>query len=536
MDRLLDTVERVGNKVPHPVLMFSYLIIGVIVLSALLSLLGVSVTEQIAVPAPQEVTPDFYEDTYEYTLSGIGSEDVEFEIKEQTITINSLLSIDGIRFLFTSFVPNFQGFGALAVTLIAMMGAGAAEVAGLMAALIRMLVRVAPRALIAYLIVFIGALASVASDAGYLILIPLGGAAFLAVGRHPIAGLAAGFGGVAAAFMANLIPTPTDAMLFEITNEAIALTGGAPISITADYFFQAASTIFLTLVIGFVIVRVVEPRLGKYDPSQAGDPAQAAAADEIDPALEARGLRRAGIAFLGVLAVVLLATLPPGAPLRDPATGAIIGQTPFMSSLLFIVMLCFFIPGIAFGSAVGKYKGPNDVIAAVVKTFAGLGGLIFMLLMISQFIAYFNYSNLPSFIATVLAEWLGQAGIPAIPLLIGFVLVIVLLDFIIPGSLAKWAIFAPIFVPLFIRLGVPAQTVFAAYRVGDSPINTLTPLMVYFPVIVAFAQRYQKTAGVGSLVALMLPVAGVVLVAWLLFLIAWFLLGIPLGPGYPVSM
>ncbi|MCB0022019.1 MAG: AbgT family transporter [Caldilinea sp.] len=536
MDRLLDTVERVGNKVPHPVLMFSYLIIGVIVLSALLSLLGVSVTEQIAVPAPQEVTPDFYEDTYEYTLSGIGSEDVEFEIKEQTITINSLLSIDGIRFLFTSFVPNFQGFGALAVTLIAMMGAGAAEVAGLMAALIRMLVRVAPRALIAYLIVFIGALASVASDAGYLILIPLGGAAFLAVGRHPIAGLAAGFGGVAAAFMANLIPTPTDAMLFEITNEAIALTGGAPISITADYFFQAASTIFLTLIIGFVIVRVVEPRLGKYDPSQAGDPAQAAAADEIDPALEARGLRRAGIAFLGVLAVVLLATLPPGAPLRDPATGAIIGQTPFMSSLLFIVMLCFFIPGIAFGSAVGKYKGPNDVIAAVVKTFAGLGGLIFMLLMISQFIAYFNYSNLPSFIATVLAEWLGQAGIPAIPLLIGFVLVIVLLDFIIPGSLAKWAIFAPIFVPLFIRLGVPAQTVFAAYRVGDSPINTLTPLMVYFPVIVAFAQRYQKTAGVGSLVALMLPVAGVVLVAWLLFLIAWFLLGIPLGPGYPVSM
>ncbi|MCB9125230.1 MAG: AbgT family transporter, partial [Caldilineaceae bacterium] len=343
MDRLLDTVERVGNKVPHPVLMFSYLIIGVIVLSALLSLLGVSVTEQIAVPAPQEVTPDFYEDTYEYTLSGIGSEDVEFEIKEQTITINSLLSIDGIRFLFTSFVPNFQGFGALAVTLIAMMGAGAAEVAGLMAALIRMLVRVAPRALIAYLIVFIGALASVASDAGYLILIPLGGAAFLAVGRHPIAGLAAGFGGVAAAFMANLIPTPTDAMLFEITNEAIALTGGAPISITADYFFQAASTIFLTLIIGFVIVRVVEPRLGKYDPSQAGDPAQAAAADEIDPALEARGLRRAGIAFLGVLAVVLLATLPPGAPLRDPATGAIIGQTPFMSSLLFIVMLCFFI-------------------------------------------------------------------------------------------------------------------------------------------------------------------------------------------------
>ena len=330
MDRLLNTVERVGNKVPHPVLMFFYLILGVIVLSAVLSLLGVSVTELIAVPVPVEVTPDFYEDLSEYSLSGVGTEDVKYEIKEQTIAIESLLSIDGIRFLFTSFVSNFQGFGVLAVTLIAMMGAGAAEVAGLMAALIRKLVKVAPAASIAYLIVFVGVLSSVASDAGYLILIPLGAAAFLAVGRHPIAGLAAGFGGVAAAFMANLIPTPNDAMLFEITNEAIGLTGGAPISITADYFFQAASSLLLALVIGFVIVRVVEPRLGKYDPAQAGDPAQAAAAGEIDPALEARGLRRAGLAFLVVLGIVLLATLPPGAPLRDPETGSIIGQTPFM--------------------------------------------------------------------------------------------------------------------------------------------------------------------------------------------------------------
>ena len=536
MDKLLNTVERVGNKVPHPVLMFSYLIVGVIVLSAILSLLGVSVTEPVAVPVSVPVTPDFYEDVSEYSLSGAGTEDVDYEIKEQTTSIESLLSIEGIRFLFTSFVPNFQGFGALAVTLIAMMGAGAAEVAGLMAALIRKLVKVAPRSLIVYLIILVGVLSSVASDAGYLILIPLGAAAFLAVGRHPIAGLAAGFGGVAAVFMANVIPTPSDAMLIEITNEAIALTGGAPISITADYFFQAASAILMTVVVGVVIVKVVEPRLGKYDPSEAGDPEQAAATEELDPAVEARGLRRAGLAFLVVLGIVLLATVPPGAPLRDPVTGSIIGQTPFMGSLLFIVMLCFLVPGIAYGTATGKYKGPNDVIAAVVKTFSGLAGLIFMLLMISQFIAYFNYSNMPSVLATALAGWLGDAGISAIPLLVGFVLVIVLLDFIIPGSLPKWAIFAPIFVPLFIQLNVPAQTVFAAYRIGDSPINTLTPLMVYFPVIVAFAQRYQKNSGVGSLVALMLPVAVAVLISWLCFLILWFVLGIPLGPGYPVRL
>ena len=534
MDKMLNTVERVGNKVPHPVLMFSYLIVGVIVLSAILSLLGVSVTEQIAVPVPVPVTPDFYEDVSEYTVSGAGTEDVDYEIKEQTVAIESLLSIEGIRFLFTSFVPNFQGFGALAVTLIAMMGAGAAEVAGLMAALIRKLVKVAPRSMIVYLIVLIGVISSVASDAGYLILIPLGAAAFLTVGRHPIAGLAAGFGGVAAVFMANLIPTPTDAMLIEITNEAIALTGGTAISITADFYFQAVAAILMTLVVGVVIVKVVEPRLGKYDPSEAGDPEQAAATQELDPDVEARGLRRAGWAFVAVLGIVLFATVPPGAPLRDPVTGSIIGQTPFMGSLLFIVMLSFFVPGIAYGTATGKFKSPNDVIAAVVKTFSGLAGLIFMLLMISQFIAYFNFSNIPSVLATALAGWLGQAGISAIPLLIGFVLVIVLLDFVIPGTLPKWAIFAPIFVPLFIQLNVPAQTVFAAYRVGDSPINTLTPLMVYFPVIVAFAQRYKKSSGVGSLVALMLPVATAVLIAWLILLILWFVLGIPLGPGYPV--
>ena len=291
----------------------------------------------------------------------------------------------------------------------------------------------------------------------------------------------------------------------------------------------------MTIVAGFITVRIVEPRLGKYNPADAGDE-DAAPAEDIDPKLDGRGLRNAGLALLGVLAVVLLCTLPPGAPLRDPQTGQIIGQTPFMASLLFIIMLCFLIPGIAYGASVRKYKHANDVIAAIVKTFAGLGGLILTLLMISQFIAYFNYSQMPNVIAVALADGLSAAGIGAIPLLIGFVVVIVVLDLIMPGSLAKWAIFAPIFVPLFVRLGVPAQTLFAAYRVADSPMNTLTPLMVYFPVIVTFAQRYDRKFGVGSLVALMLPYAVAMLIVWVILLLLWFVLGIPLGPGYPVRL
>ena len=351
MDKLLDGVERVGNKVPHPVLMFAYLILLIIVLSSILGWLGVSVTEEIAVPLAVPATPNYYEDLSQPSV-GLPpfAEVTDYEIQKTTIAIRPILSVEGIRWMFTSFVPTFQGFGALAITLIALLGAGAAEQGGLMAALIRKIVKVAPAALLAFLIVFVGALSSVASDAGYLILIPLSAVAFLAVGRHPIAGLAAGFAGVAAIFMANLIVTPTDAMLFEITNESLGLIGQAPISITADYFFQIVSTIVMTIVAGFITVKVVEPRLGKYNPMDAGE-AGPVVAEEVDPALDSRGLRNAGLALLGVLAVVALCTLPPGAPLRDPQTGDIIGQTPFMASLLFIIMLCFLVPGIAYGAA-----------------------------------------------------------------------------------------------------------------------------------------------------------------------------------------
>jgi aminobenzoyl-glutamate transport protein len=216
-------------------------------------------------------------------------------------------------------------------------------------------------------------------------------------------------------------------------------------------------------------------------------------------------------------------------------TGEVIGNTPFMDSLLFIIAMAFLLSGIAYGRGARTFTGSNDVIAAVTTTFAGLGGLVFMLLMISQFIAYFNYSNLPTVISVALAELLQAAGIGALPLLIGMILVILLLDIILPGLIPKWAIFAPVFIPLFLQLGVPPQTGLAAYRIGDSPLNTVTPLMVYLPFMVTIAQRYQKDAGIGTVIALMIPYVVILAAVWILLFVVWFVLGLPLGPGYPVQ-
>jgi aminobenzoyl-glutamate transport protein len=253
------------------------------------------------------------------------------------------------------------------------------------------------------------------------------------------------------------------------------------------------------------------------------------------PAGEPRGLRFASIGVLVALAVVVLLTVLPDAPLRNPETGSIFNDSPLMDSLIFIITMVFLVAGICYGVGAGTIRSSVDVINGIVKTFSGLAGLVFLLLLISQFIAYFNFSNMPTVAAVAMADLLESADIGALWLLIGFILVIVVLDVIIPGALPKWAIFAPIFVPLFLRLDVAPQTVLAAYRLGDSPANVITPLMVYLPFIVLVAQRYRKDAGIGTIISLMIPYTIIVLVLWLALFVAWFLLGIPLGPGYPVE-
>jgi aminobenzoyl-glutamate transport protein len=374
---------------------------------------------------------------------------------------------------------------------------------------------------------------SVASDAGYLVLIPLGAVAFRSVGRNPLAGIAAAFAGVAAGFGVNFLITPLDGVLTEITNDASALVDpGAEIDLAANLYFGIVSALFVTVVLTFITTRFVEGRIGPWNPADAGEMPEEA--DEADPAGEARGLRYAMWATLAAIVVIALLTAIPGAPLQDPETGRVIGDSPFMDSLIVIIALIFLVAGLAYGHGAGTLRGSQQILASITKSWAGLASLLFLFLLIAQFIAYFNYSNMAQVAAVKLGDLLERADIGAVWLLLGFIVVTMVVDIIMPAAIAKWAILAPIFIPLLIRLDVTPQTVLAAYRVGDSPLNVVTPLMAYFPLIVVFVRRYQRSAGIGTVVSLMLPYVIVLSVAWTLLFVVWYLIGIPLGPGSPV--
>lgn len=531
--RALAWIERNGNKVPNPAILFLGLCIGVIVLSQVLDWIGVSITS--------EVVDTGGGDAVGQSLNGVSSlpydnAPEQYEVVTETFSVRGLLTVDGIRFMFTSFVPNFLGFTAIGVILVAMIGVGVAELSGLVGGLIRKLVAISTAASLTFIIVFVGIVSSIAADAGYLVLIPLAATAFLSVGRNPLAGIAAGFGAVSAAFGVNILIVPADAVITDITNEAAALVDPTTrIDLVSNLYFGAACTIFLTIVIALVTTKIVEPRLGRWDRSLADEEELAREEGEaVDAALEAKGLRWAGIAVLVVLAVVALLTLPSGAPLRNPETGDIIGDSPFMSSLIVIISAAFLVAGIAYGRVVGTIRGSDDVLGMITRSWASLVSLLFLFLLIAQFIAYFDFSNMAQVAAVWLGDILEELDLGDLWLLLGVMVVTILVNFLIPAKIAKWAILAPIFVPLMLRLGIEPQTVLAAYRVGDSPTNVLTPLMPYFALMVVFAQRYQRDAGIGTVIALMIPYTLVLTVAWTLFFVAWYLIGIPLGPGWPV--
>lgn len=541
MERMLDGIERVGNKVPHPAMLFVYLIVGVIVLSQILFFLNVKATYEVVAPPPQAVQESYYGggSTKPNEVAPTQQQPAkDYKVKKETTKVAGLLTGGGVRFIFTSFVKNFQDFSALTLILVVMIGVGLAEEAGLIAALVRRLVAVSPPSTLAFIIVLIGVVSSIASDAGYLVLIPLGAAAYLSVGRNPLAGMAAGFAGVSAGFGVNLLITPTDTVLTEITNEAIHLVDPhKSVALTANLYFGIASTILVAVVGALITTRIVERQLGKYDPREAGEAvADEGEAEKVAPEAEARGLRWALWGLVGVVIVIALLTVFPGAPLRNPETGSVIGDSPFMDSLVFMITVIFFVCGFAFARGAGTIKGSTAVINAITKQWATLAGLLLLFLLIATFLAYFNYSHIPAVLAVKLGDLVEHANIGAIWLLILFIVVTAIIDLILTGAIGQWAIFAPIFIPLFLRLNVSPATVLAAYRTADSPFNVITPAMAYFPLIVIFAQRYRKSAGIGTVISMMLPYALILIVVWSVFFIAWYLLGIPLGPGAPVHL
>jgi aminobenzoyl-glutamate transport protein len=390
MQKVLDVVEKVGNKVPHPAVIFLVLIAIVVIFSHVLYLAGASVSTEVIVPE-EHPTPEKSLDAYPY------AEELSKPHKPvmKTTAVQSLLTADGLRFMYVSLIPSFMSFTGLGLIIVAMIGVGVAEEAGLVGALIRKLVILSPRWALVYVLALVGILSSVAADAGYLVLIPLAGAAFLSVGRHPLAGLALGFASVAAAFTVNMLIKPLDAILVEFTNDAIHMVKPeVSIGLASNLWFSFVSVPFLTVLIAFITERMIERRLGAYKPEESAEegdkPAEEGAGLSAD---ELRGLRWAGYGLLGVVVLFALLTLLPGAPLQDPnnpGIAGLIGNSPFMNGLIALIMVLFLVTGAAYGLGSKKMKSFTDVIKAIEKAMSGLGSLIFLFFILSQFVAYFS--------------------------------------------------------------------------------------------------------------------------------------------------
>ncbi len=503
--QFLNLIEVVGNRLPHPILLFGILSLLVVILSALFSAIGLSAT---------------------------GTAIVDGEVQETTVGVISLLSPDGLEYMLTTVVTNFTSYAPLGVVLVAMLGVGVAEQSGLISVLLKGTVRFTPKALITPVIIFLGVMSNVASDVGYVVLIPLGAMVFRAYGRHPIAGLAAAFFGVSGGFSANLLVGSVDALLAGITQEAAKIVDpNYVVNVLGNYFFMFVST-FLVIIVGTIITdKLVEPRLGAY---------QADSEIEEDHSLreitesDKKGIIAAAIAAGVFLLVLAVAAIPENSFLRNE-NGEIIGTptSPLIGSIVVIIMLGFFIPAIAFGKASGSMskKSGNTVCNAMGKTMSSLGDYVALSFIAAQFIAYFNYSNIGNILAINGASFFSSVNIGLVPLIVMFVLFTAFINLFIGSASAKWNIMAPVFVPMFMLLGYSPELAQLAYRVGDSSTNIITPLLSYFVIIVVFAQKYDKKAGIGTLVSTMLPYSLSLLLIWIVMLVAWLLLGIPIGPG-----
>ena len=502
-NRWLNGIEAVGNRLPHPIALFALFALAIVLVSALCAALGVSATGEL--------------------ISG-------GELQETTVTAVSLLTRDGLSYIFSSAVTNFTTYAPLGMVLVAMLGVGVAEQSGLINALLKRTVQITPKSLITPMVVFLGVMSNIASDAGYVILIPLGAMIFRAYGRHPMAGLAAAFCGVSGGFSANLLVGTLDPLLVGITQTAVSIIDADyHVSVMGNYYFLAVSTLLITLVGTFVTDKIVEPRLEAFDGQVHSEEDQSLTTITDE---EKKGLKRAGLVALAFVALVVIACIPQNSFFRN-VNGELLGRpnSPLIDGVVLLISLLFFLPAVAFGKTVGTFPKSKDVCDAMSKSMATMGGFLALAFVSAQFINYFNYTKLGTIIAINGANFFRSINIGMIPLMIIFVLFSAVMNLFMGSASAKWNILAPVFVPMFMLLGYSPELCQLAYRIGDSTTNIITPMMTYFAVIVVFAQRYDKKAGIGTITATMLPYSVAFLASWTIMLIIWLALGMPIGPG-----
>ncbi len=522
----LGWVERSGNKLPDLVFIFFYLIIVLVLISIVSSALGLTAEH------PTQVNAD-------------GSPKLEKAI--------SLLSPDNIQRLWVEMPKTFTHFHPLGYVLVVMLGAGVAERSGLFSSAIRGAVRNAPKFLLTPLVAFVAMLSNHAADAGYVVMIPLAAILFASAGRHPLAGIAAAFAGVSGGFSANIAPGQLDALLFGITESAYDISNidaGWSINIAGNMYFIIALLFIYLPIIWFVTDKIIEPRLGKWKP----DEQQAKSYGNEDQPLtsdQRKGLRYSGLAALAVCALWAFMTLGPGTPLYlTNADFAAMGETPqeiakmewydrlkpFFQSLVAGFMILFLAAGWAYGAGAKTINNHKDLVAMMAEAMKDMGYYLVLAFAAAHFVAMFGWSNLGLITAVHGAGAIQNSGLP-LPAVLGMiVLFAALLNLFVGSASAKWALLAPVLVPMLMLLGISPDGATAAYRVGDGATNIITPLMVYFPLILVFARRWQKDYGLGSLTAMMIPYSVWLLISGVILMMIWIFLGLDLGPGAPAHI
>ena len=490
--RMLNRTERIGNALPHPATLFALFALGALVFSAIGSYLGWEVIH----PGTKEIVRPV-----------------------------NLLSHDGIHRILLEMVDNFTGFAPLGIVLVAMLGIGIAEESGLINAIIRMLVLNSPKHLLTFVVVFSGILSNVASDVGYVLLIPLAGVIFMAVGRNPVAGMAAAFAGVSGGFSANLVLGTVDPLLAGLSEEAaVILDPSYKVNPTANYYFMVASTFVIAFAGTIVTEKVVEPRLGKYTGKfEVKDNSF----DKLSK-IEKRGLLMALLTFIVIFIITLIGLIPSDGFFRGSDGGLL--TSPLIKGVVAMLFITAGSMGLAYGFSTGTFKNDSDVMKGMASSMKSLATYIVLVFFAAQFVAYFKWSNLGIILAVNGANLLISSDIGLIPLMILFIILAGTINMLMGSASAKWAILAPIFIPMFMIMGYSPELSQVVYRIGDSVTNVISPMMSFFALIIAFVQKYDPKAGIGTIIATMVPYSIVFFVFWVLLLVVWLLLGLPLGP------